>query len=151
VTDDHPDSAHDHPDSAHDHTVVAPDAPSTGPGPWRWAPAVIGALLLAVAAGFLVVMVSRSPDDRAGEYRVDIPAGTADRVDRGEMVELIPADLQLRKGSTFVVVNEDTRMHEVGPFTVRAGETLRYQFDDYGTFVGTCTVHPSGQVSITIV
>jgi plastocyanin len=108
-------------------------------------------VLVALAAVLVVVVVSGSPDDRAGEYRVDIPAGTAARVDRGEMVELIPADLQLRKGTTFVVVNDDERLHEVGPFTVRPGETLRYEFDDYGTFVGTCTVHPSGQVSITIV
>jgi plastocyanin len=127
------------------------DARPTRSGPWRWAPAVLGALLLALAAGLVVVMVSRSPDDRAGEYRVEIPAGTAARVDRGEPVELIPADLQLRKGTTFVVVNDDERLHEVGPFTVRAGETLSYDFDDYGTFVGTCTVHPSGQVSITVV
>lgn len=129
----------------------SPDARPARSGPWRWVPAVMGALLLALAAGLLVVAASRSPDDRAGEYRVEIPAGTAARVDRGEPVELIPADLQLRKGTTFVVVNDDERLHEVGPFTVRAGETLSYDFDDYGTFVGTCTVHPSGQVSITIV
>ena len=131
-------------------TDLATDRPARR-GPWRWVPAIAAGALLALAAGFLVVVLTQSPDERIGEYTVVIPAGTAARVDRGEDVELMPADLSLRKGTTFVVVNQDDRLHDVGPFTVRAGETIRHQFRSTGTYIGNCTLRPSGQVQIRIV
>lgn len=49
-----------------------------------------------------------------------------------------------------MIVNNDARPQEVGPLHVRAGETLRYTFDRAGTYLGNCTVHPSGKVEIVV-
>jgi plastocyanin len=106
---------------------------------------IIGAVvaLLVVVAGVFVVL-------RPQEYRVVVPAGTGARIDSGEAVELIPRDLALSVGDTMVIENQDARNHTVGPFAVRAGETLDYTFSSSGIFKGACTVHPSGEVTITV-
>jgi plastocyanin len=131
----------------------SPSAPENG-RPVDHRPALLarvivlaGALLMiAAAVGVALVLVN----DDAGEYRVVIPAGTGLRIDAGEPVELIPANLHLDVGTTFIVQNEDDRTHEVGPFSVRAGEVLTYRFDRAAVYQGTCTVHPAGQVTITV-
>ena len=48
------------------------------------------------------------------------------------------------------IENEDDRGHLVGPFFVGAGETLRQRFSSPGEFTGECTVHPSGQITLTV-
>lgn len=115
----------------------------------RWLTLVAPMVLVAVAAVVLVVAVSGHP--RTGhEYRVEVPAGTAARIDRGESVELIPADLHLGVNDTLVVANLDERAHVVGPFSVRAGETVSHTFSKAGVFQGQCTIHPGGAITITV-
>jgi hypothetical protein len=129
--------------------------PAEGVGteaPRRTAWAIYGGLvvLLVAAAAVLLVVVVRDDSSQAGEYRVVIPMGTGEQIDAGEPVELIPAELDLDLYTSFVVENHDERLHEVGPFSVRPGETLSYQFTQAGTYKGTCTVHPSGDVTIVV-
>ena len=76
--------------------------------------------------------------------------GSGEAIDRGEVVEILPADLDLRVGDVLEIVNEDDRGHLVGPFFVGDGETFRQQFTSAGEFQGICTVHPSGAITITI-
>lgn len=109
---------------------------------------VLTGAILMVGAAIAVAWVLLAGDP--AEYRVLIPAGTGRQIDAGEPIELIPADLRLDVGTTFVVQNDDDRAHEVGPFSVRAGEVLTYRFDRPGVYQGTCTVHPAGQVTITV-
>lgn len=101
-----------------------------------------------LAAAFLVVVLVS--EDGPSEYRVVVPAGTGTRLDAGEDVVLVDADLRLSVNDTFVVENRDDRTHEVGPFTVRPGETLRHTFTTPGRYEGACTIHPSGSVVITV-
>lgn len=126
-------------------------------------PASRGSGVAALLVGFLVIVLVAvgalvggllllGGDDDTGpvEYVVDVPAGTGARISRGEKVELIPSQVDLSVGDTIVIANADDQLHEVGPFSVRAGETLRYTFDRAGTYVGNCTVHPSGTVEIVV-
>ncbi|WP_334143405.1 cupredoxin domain-containing protein [Rhabdothermincola sp.] len=132
-----------------DHPEVASPEPRPGRSPALvvWAMLAIGAVLMVVAAvGVAAVVLG----DRPSEYRVVIPAGTGRQIDAGQSVELIPADLRLKVGTTFVVRNDDDRTHDVGPFAVRAGEQLVHRFDRAGVYQGACTVHPGGQVTITV-
>lgn len=80
-----------------------------------------------------------------------IPAGTADRIAAGEGVEIVPAELVVRVGESIRIVNEDDTDHLVGLFFVGAGQTLTQRFRSPGTLEGECSVHPSGQFSITVV
>lgn len=87
----------------------------------------------------------------AAEHSYLIPAGTGAAKDAGDLVEILPADLTVNVGEVLELINEDDRGHIVGPFYVRAGETLRQEFTSTGVYEGVCTVHPSGQVKVTVV
>lgn len=85
------------------------------------------------------------------DYLFTIPPGAGEARDRGEPLEILPDELNVRMGEVIVIVNEDDRGHLVGPFFVGAGETLRQRFSSPGTFIGECTVHPSGQITLEVV
>ena len=92
-------------------------------------------------------------DDSSGataDYFYTIPAGTGDSIDRGESVDILPGELTVEVGEVLEIVNLDSRGHLVGPFFVGAGETLRQRFNAPGTFIGTCSVHDSGEIVLTV-
>ena len=89
-------------------------------------------------------------DSRPADYQFTIPAGAGSSLDAGEPLEILPAELEVHVGEVIEIVNEDDRGHLVGPFFVGAGETLRQRFASAGTFIGECTVHPSGQIELVV-
>ena len=86
----------------------------------------------------------------APDYSYTIPAGTGDTIDRGESVDILPRELDVRVGEVLELVNLDSRGHLVGPFFVGKGETLRQRFNAPGTFIGECSVHDSGEIVLTV-
>ncbi len=86
----------------------------------------------------------------AADHLYRIPAGTGNRLDRGERVEIIPAELEVRVGEVIRIVNDDDRGHVIGAFYVGAGETLSQRFSSPGELSGECTVHPSGSFTLTV-
>ncbi|MGB0114003.1 MAG: hypothetical protein WBP59_12335 [Ilumatobacteraceae bacterium] len=86
----------------------------------------------------------------SADYEYVIPAGAGDALDAGTPLEILPAELDVRVGETIVIVNEDDRGHTVGPFFVGANETLTQRFSSPGDFVGVCTVHPSGELVLSV-
>ncbi len=110
----------------------------------------VGAGSTLVACGDGEVSVSEPGADRVADHLFTIPAGTGEAMDRGEDVEILPAELAVEVGQVLELVNHDDRGHLVGPFFVGAGETLRQEFTSPGTFEGICTVHPSGQFVLTV-
>jgi hypothetical protein len=79
-----------------------------------------------------------------------VPQGTSERVFRGEVVDIMPPEVRLEVGDTLVVRNEDFETVTVGPFTVRAGETLRQEFQRPQTLIGECTLSGSGEIKIIV-
>lgn len=112
---------------------------------------------------FVVVMVAASAcggdDDLFGDaapaadanYSFTIPAGSGEAIDRGEPLDILPRELEVRIGEVLELINLDDRGHLVGPFFVGAGETLRQQFQTPGEFEGVCSVHPSGEFVLSVV
>lgn len=84
------------------------------------------------------------------DYEYVIPVGAGLALDAGTPLEILPGDFDARVGQTIQIVNEDDRGHLVGPWFVGAGETMRQTFTTPGEFVGECTVHPSGQIVVTV-
>lgn len=84
-------------------------------------------------------------------YSYLIPAGAGEAIDAGEPLDILPQELDVRVGELFELINLDDRGHLVGPFFVGAGETLRQRFSAPGTFIGACSVHPSGEIVLTVV
>ena len=115
----------------------------------------------ALAAGLLVVAacgddgdetleVAAVSDEGAATFEYEIPPGAGAALDAGEPLEILPSALTVEVGDTIRIVNDDDRGHNVGPFFVGAGETLTQQFASPGEFVGVCTVHPSGELVLTV-
>jgi hypothetical protein len=113
---------------------------------------------------FLIVLVATScgSDDPGPLFQEDgssteidyaylIPPGAGEAIDRGEPLEILPQELTVQVGEILELVNEDDRGHLVGPFFVGAGETVRQRFNAPGSFVGACSVHPSGELILTVV
>ncbi len=112
-----------------------------------------------VLAAVVLVSCSSQPSElvvdedsgAAADYSFTIPPGAGEALDRGEPLEVLPGAMEVRVGEVIEIVNTDDRGHLVGPFFVGAGETLRQRFASPGEYVGICTVHPSGQLVLTIV
>ena len=125
---------------------------------WRFALAVTLALAagLAIGATFLDNDAPRpglsAGEDGAGaDYDYVIPSGTGDRIDSGERIDILPAELEVRVGETIRITNRDDRGHVVGVFYVGAGETLTQSFTAPGVLSGECTVHSSGVFTLSVV
>ena len=88
--------------------------------------------------------------EAVADYEYVIPVGAGLALDAGSPLEILPGDFDARVGETIEIVNEDDRGHLVGPWFVGAGETMRQTFKSPGEYIGECTVHPSGQIVVTI-
>jgi plastocyanin len=124
-----------------------PDPPDEGAARRKASLLVLG--LLAVAGATLLV-VALTGSLRTEEIIVEVPAGTAARLEAGEPVQLLPRTLQVAVGDRLRVVNHDDVTHEVGPYTVLPGQTLEQTFTSPGTLEGLCTLHPSGAITIEV-
>ncbi|MFU8840551.1 MAG: hypothetical protein ACNA8R_07485 [Nitriliruptoraceae bacterium] len=122
-----------------------PDRPPPAAGRWRaWVAAAAG--LVAVLALTLVVL----PGLDSETIVVDVAPGTATRLAAGEEVDLLPRTLEVSVGDRLEITNRDDVVHEVGPYTVAAGQTLRQTFTSVGVLEGACTLHPSGAITIVV-
>jgi plastocyanin len=109
---------------------------------------VLGLLVIAVAVVvFIVSAGGGSGGGGAGSppavVRVVVPPG-------GPTGSLVPERLAVRVGDSLVIENRDRRQHQVGPYVVGAGQTLRQTFADPGTYIGVCTVNASGRIEIVV-
>jgi len=115
---------------------------------------VAAAAILLAISGCSGGTTSFEQTDAAAEviadYNYTIPVGAGLALDAGTPLEILPGNFDARVGQTIQIVNEDDRGHLVGPWFVGAGETMRQTFKTAGEYVGECTVHPSGQIVVTI-
>lgn len=105
-------------------------------------------LVLAVLVPLVVGAFHRSAPGK--EFRYTIPAGTVERLQRGEDVDVIPAIIELRTQDTLVIENQDTSSFLFGNFSIRAGETFSHRFAQPGDYTSDCTLHRSGAVQILV-
>ena len=153
-------------DTTSDPTTEGPaDAPAdgaagstTGPNERGPRPRLLGPVLMVLAVAVLVLPVvglyfvlrGNSADSKPTVYSYTVPAGTGDRINKGEKVSIMPSDLRLKVGDHLVIRNEDVRVQTVGLFTVRPGETVDTPFPKPGVFKGACTMSSDGQIVITV-
>lgn len=105
---------------------------------------VLGAVVL-VVAGFIVATVAINS---GSTFAVVIPAGTGEAIDAGDSVDAVPAVIDLNVGDTLQIVNNDTRPHVLGPWTVLPGEEVTYTFDQAEDFSAACSAHVDRAVRI---
>jgi len=112
----------------------------------RFLAALVAVLLLGAAIGTSAWWLGR--DEARAEGSVDhtfiVPLGTGSKVDNGDRVEILPRDLEVRVGDRLVVVNNDDRAHDVGPWTVAGQNTFTFTFKEVGRYDSRCTLHSGG-------
>lgn len=109
---------------------------------------LLGALLVLVVAG----PVTACGDDREPQtVEVVVPAGTQDRLDAGEEVDVMPARIELRVGDTLHLRNEDDVDQTVGPYFVTAGGNLSLTYSVPGRYEGYCPLSGSDGYEIVVV
>lgn len=128
----------------------------------RWQQVVLLILVPLVVVGGILVGRAVSDGDDAGlsitdasdetefDHEFVIPPGTGERIENGETVEIVPAELTVEVGESIRIENDDTEDHVVGVFFVAAGETLTQRFNSAGELSGECSVHPSGQFTLLV-
>ncbi len=114
----------------------------------------IAMMSVAVMLGGVVGTACGTDSGEAGReqptFDYVIPAGAGDRIDAGEPLDILPGELIADLDETIQIVNHDDRAHLVGPWFVGAGETLRQRFNVAGVFAGDCSIHPSGEFTVTV-
>ncbi len=115
---------------------------------------VIGGLLIGRAVRpddtSTSVVIGEADEVTTFEFDYYIPAGTADRIERGEQVDLVPRELTVQVGETIRIVNDDVEGHVVGVFYVGPGESLTKRFTAPGELSGSCTVHSAGEFTLRV-
>lgn len=115
---------------------------------------IVGALFIGRASGdddTGGVQVADATDATVFEHDYTIPAGTADRIEAGEVVEIVPRELTVEVGEAIRIVNDDDEGHVVGVFFVGAGETMTQRFTAPGELSGSCSVHSDGEFTLRVV
>ncbi len=121
---------------------------------------LLGALaIVAVAAGWLVgslvpdgpsIETVASTTDGARTFTYRIPNGTAERITRGQEVNILPSELHVRVGDTIVIHNDDALGQTIGPFYVESGTTVRQTFSSPTVYTGLCTLHTNKTIKIVV-
>ena len=93
---------------------------------------------------------SRLTGAEEATYEYVVPFGTGNRLDGGEVIELMPAELNVRVGESIRIRNQDTRDYMIGPFFVTAGQVLAMQFTHPGELSGVCVVGSGGTFVINV-
>jgi hypothetical protein len=84
------------------------------------------------------------------DYEYVVPFGTGNRLDSGEVIELMPSTLDVKVGESIRIVNDDVRDYMIGPFFVTAGQTLAMRFTHPGVLTGVCLVNAGGEFTISV-
>jgi hypothetical protein len=116
-----------------------------------------------VAALAVATLMVACGEDRSGEVRTSqltgvdeatyeyvVPFGTGNRLDGGEVIELMPAELNVKVGESIRIENRDTRNYMIGPFFVTAGQVLAMKFTHPGELSGECVVGSGGTFVINV-
>jgi hypothetical protein len=114
----------------------------------RAARALLGAL---VVLGALVAVAGCGEDRQPQTVEVVVPAGTQDRLDAGETVDVMPARIELRVGDTLLMRNEDDVDQTVGPYFVTAGGELSLTYSVAGRYEGYCPLSGTDGYEIVVV
>jgi plastocyanin len=103
----------------------------------------LGMIVIAAAGVALpAIVVSGDSSPPPGvDHRFVVPVGTGATLDAGGAVAILPRDLEVRVGDRIVVINEDSRSHGVGPWTVPAEDTFTFRFKAVGRYDSHCSLH----------
>jgi hypothetical protein len=112
-------------------------------------------MLLGIVAGVgineLTFPFVKSEAERAPQ-RVElvIPAGTAEKVARGESIPALPDNMIFVLGDTLVVKNEDVVNHYFGPLFIPPGASASLTLSQADNLAITCSFEPTKYLGLDV-
>jgi hypothetical protein len=82
--------------------------------------------------------------------QIDIPAGTAAQVARGESNAALPANMTFVVGDTLVVSNHDSVAHQLGPLFIPAGSSASMKLAAEEGYNLLCSFEPSKYLALSM-
>ncbi len=108
-------------------------------------------LLLGVVISELSFRLLNNGQTRAPTVVVlDIPAGTADKLARGQADPTIPASMNFVVGDELVVNNQDSVAHKLGPLFIPAGTTASMRLASEQGYSMLCSFEPSKYLELDV-
>jgi len=119
---------------------------------------VIKRILLSIGLGLLIgVLISEVPflflretARMPREIVLTIPPGTADQVARGEQSPSIPENMTFVVGDRFVVKNDDSVDHKLGPLWIPANSSAQLSLDQEESLAYECTFQPGNYFGLDV-
>jgi hypothetical protein len=111
--------------------------------------AVLGLLfgILVSEVPFLFLQETARPPR---EIVLTIPAGTAEQIARGEQPPSIPENMTFVVGDTFVVKNEDSVDHKLGPLWIPANSSAELSLDQEESLAYECSFQPGNYFGLDV-
>jgi hypothetical protein len=110
---------------------------------------LIGIVLGVVISEFSFIFLqetARPPQ----EVILTIPAGTAEKVARGEQPPSIPLDMVFVIGDTLVVVNDDLVDHKLGQLWIPANSSARLPLNEEQNMAFECSFQPGNYFGLDV-
>jgi len=111
---------------------------------------LLAGLLLGIAIGEIPFIFLRETARPPQEIVLTIPAGTAEQVARGEQPPSIPGNMIFVVGDMFVVNNEDTVDHKLGPLWIPANSSAQLSLDQEQSLAFECTFQPDSYFGLDV-
>ncbi len=122
-------------------------------------PVIVKRLFLSMLAGLLFgVVISemtfyflKTGETRPpGTIELIIPAGTAERVARGETDSTLPATMVFVAGDILEVKNLDSVVHQLGPLFIPSGSTASMKLDTEQDYSFVCSFEASKYIGLSV-
>jgi len=108
-------------------------------------------IALAIGINEITFLFLKSEAGRApGQVELVIPAGTADKIARGEAQSAIPANMVFVTGDVLLVKNEDNVTHMLGPLFIPAGASASMNLDNAENLAMSCSFQPTKYFGLDI-
>lgn len=97
---------------------------------------------------FLILNQGKPPENQ--DYVLVIPAGTAERLEKGLSNATIPENMVFYEGDRIIVRNEDSTSHQLGPVWVPAGSTGTLDLGQQKKYSISCSFQPNKTLGLDI-
>ncbi|GAB4423442.1 MAG: hypothetical protein Kow002_12990 [Anaerolineales bacterium] len=107
-------------------------------------------ILIAAVMSEISYQVLKRENREPQQVELVIPAGTAERVARGEVPPSIPEDMSFVVGDTLIVVNQDHVDHQLGPLWIPPGTSASLALDTEQKFAFECSFQPTKYLGLEV-